>query len=60
MTRKELPKFLQKIQQEIMLAMRKDGHSLQNIANVFNTSKMIVYRLTGGNGIKVEEENKNS
>lgn len=47
MNKKELPKFLQEIQQEIMIDMRKKGHSLQNIASVFNTSKMIVYRLTG-------------
>ena len=52
MIKKELPKFLQEIQKVIMLEMREKGYSLQNIANVFNVSKMVVYRLTGENNAR--------
>ena len=56
MTKKILPLFLQKIQREMMITMRESGYSLQNIADVFNASKQVVYRLTNS---KVERENSN-
>ena len=57
MTKKELPKFLQEAQQKMMMEMREKGYSLKNIADIFNTSKMVVYRLTGETR-KVDQENK--